>query len=625
MSYKAFAYPKGKYLNDSLLSPLYNAGFKEDPNDNSYSHGDIEYEALSNIFTGDNGKKIISQIYFGNWLRDFSQAICGATLKDKSFYLPDFKNKKEKCLKKTSLSLSQEGWVKIIGLMAIKEFTIEIQTPTKNGNPELSNLVEEYFTKFNSDYPNILIFRKEDNSISLTPQAINIVGIYRPEEHIDNPKFLKDESNLDAKFETPNKKEIRLYDGENKHLDDFQINSKGLKRYIQNSVEYAKKQIEYSLISNDEKIKYMHFGASLHVIEDYFAHSNFVEIALIKNLQIDTYPFVEEFIHKINNSKLSYNQLIKIEDLSELYNYSVISNSIDFNSVQNKFKKKEILDIKKLRCFLLSSAIPVTTGYFSKPDLFGSILPKLREFLFPINYKELDFLKNEKNYTFNDVVILNLLKEISDFEDEYSWYVENRNILATNINEAKRDVNKENREKFLRIDRTLNLLNSFRNSFNYLINIPFNKLLEISDNVIGDIQTIHTNFTSNPSHTQLAKDERDNPLNQLTGLLAVEAVKRVGQAYKDSKTPILDIYNIIESIFVHPCHSIDETWQDKIIVEWCSKQENTKFIEHIKYKTDINWIYHRIDDKIKSKIKDLECEINMLRSKLRYIKNEYNA
>ena len=77
MSFKEFAYPKNSYNKNVSASPSFNAGFANNSLENSYAHGDIEKEALKEVFT----ETEILQIYFGNWLRDFSQVICGASLK----------------------------------------------------------------------------------------------------------------------------------------------------------------------------------------------------------------------------------------------------------------------------------------------------------------------------------------------------------------------------------------------------------------------------------------------------------------------------------------------------------------------------------------------------------------
>ena len=65
----------------------------------------------------------------------------------------------------------------------------------------------------------------------------------------------------------------------------YRVSDTGLANHIYNSIEWAKGQLTLSAQLGETPEGRMHMGAALHVIEDYFAHSNFIEVAL--NSQID--------------------------------------------------------------------------------------------------------------------------------------------------------------------------------------------------------------------------------------------------------------------------------------------------------------------------------------------------
>lgn len=67
--------------------------------------------------------------------------------------------------------------------------------------------------------------------------------------------------------------------------DLYRVSDTGLANHIYNSIEWAKSQLTMAAQGGATPEGRMHLGAGLHVVEDYFAHSNFIEVAL--NGQID--------------------------------------------------------------------------------------------------------------------------------------------------------------------------------------------------------------------------------------------------------------------------------------------------------------------------------------------------
>ena len=212
----------------------------------NWRHGDIEDTLLNILMSHAAGGKRFSKldvkrVYFGNWLRDYSQAIDVGTVK----YI-------------SAEAIRLILWV--LGFMSFGYGTQEFEVTTER------------------------------------------LGCYRPEEHIDNPKDYAD--NLDA----------RQYDrrlrGPIDERRELSINPQtGLKSYIASegagittsaglirnlfgrSIElgrrYARSRNKADLY---EALRLL--GTGTHCLEDYTAHSNFTELALIELGERDVFPHV---------------------------------------------------------------------------------------------------------------------------------------------------------------------------------------------------------------------------------------------------------------------------------------------------------------------------------------------
>jgi len=212
----------------------------------NWRHGDIE-DALLRIAMARvaGGKKfdrlMVSRVYFGNWLRDYSQAIDVGTVK----------------------SVSAEA---IRLLLSVLGF---------------------------------LTFGYGSREFEVTADRL---GCYRPEEHIDNPKNYAD--NMDA---TQYDRRLRgLVDEYTELAIDPET---GMKNYIANNnvgIMTSSKLIHrlftkcielgrrYNSTRNDadlyEALRLM--GTGLHCLEDFLAHSNYTELALIEMGNHDVFPHV---------------------------------------------------------------------------------------------------------------------------------------------------------------------------------------------------------------------------------------------------------------------------------------------------------------------------------------------
>ncbi|KAL2891278.1 Heterokaryon incompatibility protein Het-C [Ceratocystis lukuohia] len=212
----------------------------------NWRHGDIEDAlAVLSMAKALNGKKFsklqISRVYFGNWLRDYSQAVDVGTVKN----------------------VSAEA---IRLLLSILGF---------------------------------LTFGYGSGEFEVTSDRL---GCYRPEEHIDNPKDYAD--NLDAR-----QYDRRLRGPVDEEVELAVDSQTGLKNYIANDQigittasghcrNLLNKCIEHGRAYRDGRNKADKYeslrllGTALHCLEDYFAHSNYIELALIEMGERDVFPHV---------------------------------------------------------------------------------------------------------------------------------------------------------------------------------------------------------------------------------------------------------------------------------------------------------------------------------------------
>ena len=107
-------------------------------------------------------------------------------------------------------------------------------------------------------------------------------GTYRWEEHIDNPRLYGraiDSSSCQALPVT------NLLTAPDSFPVLWQEDGQGLLNFILTSQNYVKQQLDAALRSGPSLLGYEHFGNAMHTVEDFFAHSNFVELALGENGQ----------------------------------------------------------------------------------------------------------------------------------------------------------------------------------------------------------------------------------------------------------------------------------------------------------------------------------------------------
>ncbi|KXG51916.1 Heterokaryon incompatibility Het-C [Penicillium griseofulvum] len=204
----------------------------------NWRHGDIE-DALLTLFMARvaGGKKFgkldVKRVYFGNWLRDYSQAVDVGTVKYVS-----------------AEAIRILLWV--LGFMSFGYGTGEFEVTTER------------------------------------------LGCYQPTEHIDNPLGYatgEDARDYDRRLRGPIDEEREL--SVDPRTEDVGIDTSAglIRRVLGRSIQMGRR---YGQSGNKEDLyeALRLLGTGLHCLEDYAAHSNYTELSLIEMGETEVFPHV---------------------------------------------------------------------------------------------------------------------------------------------------------------------------------------------------------------------------------------------------------------------------------------------------------------------------------------------
>jgi len=567
--FKTFNNNLKKYVNQQRQNQddnygnleFYKAGYIK--THGQYGHGDVEEKALRELFISiylkdeNNIQKVLDTIYLGNWLRDFSQAVDPMMVNPLSKGINTINATINTGLK--PISLSVDILTTIVRLAAAKEFIHKKEINKDeivNYNGHLITLKEEF--------------------IDITPETL---GPYRPEEHIDNPKGLgHDKNNKNRGDKTLYNKFVGYVDNANElHTIDkvygmkkyIRKNSKdSLKvekekfnttlEYIQSKLEAASKFNGLTIGNKDSAKSLIDFGAAMHTLEDYFAHTNFTEIALMKHVQPLVFPWVDS-----------------VPETGFVYNYDNFRNDKGYDKKYTIFNTPVESSVHRLATY-----IPIVTGTFGIVDTAASVLPILNEHFFSVEFEDWEKFKPRER-TFADVLIIEIAKNYDDANNKsgissYSYWVEKslqvRDYSGTYMDYIIPDFIETG------IHNALEYLKQFLNFAKYFtikaIANTLNDAQVLLDKDLKAMEVGKFNIGIDPSHTQIAKDDTKHPLHELSALLAVDAVKTVGKqmvkVWQNGGNNIESVHKLIDSIIMHPAKT---TWQDKIVTDWAKNNQ----------------------------------------------------
>lgn len=410
----------------------------------------------------------IEAVYFGNWLRDYSQLldpkIVRATNMPKDF--PDV--------------LSRDALTRIVDVLAVKRF------------------------RWRRNFPQHFI---------VTPEKL---GVYRPSEHIDNPK-VTDPNALDPTTRDPDFEPLVLAGSPSLEVDY----ETSMKRYIEHSVKFMQAELRVAMNENRNFPGMRAFGSALHVLEDFFAHSNFVELSLIKNGHSNVLPWTSPAPCK--------------------------------------------------------AGLPLVTGMFGATDALASVAGPLGEILFStedVTYKPI----KAGDRSPREQVLLILLEEHHNpgYLQTFTRYLTTRDEWVD--------------MPFVEfLQRSAHYLQGVSAVVGNGTGIIMKDMLTHFGENVDDWQTRygqdpHVNGSTDPTHSQLAKDHAEHPLHVLAGTLATQAVKEVARAMVDywNGDASADPVAVATSYFKHPQ---DSHWQDAQVTAWAD--DNPAELRRSQSKTEL--------------------------------------
>lgn len=211
----------------------------------NWRHGDIEDTLLTLLMTKFGSKKFskldVKRVYFGNWLRDYSQAVDVGTVKYVS-----------------AEAIRVLLW--ILGFMSFGYGTAEFEVTTDR------------------------------------------LGCYRPEEHIDNPKDYADNQDArqyDRRLRAPVDERRELTIDERNGLKNYIASedlgittSAGHVRNLLHRCIQLARQSKRNGNNADFYEALRLLGTATHCMEDYTAHSNYTELCLIEMGERNVFPHV---------------------------------------------------------------------------------------------------------------------------------------------------------------------------------------------------------------------------------------------------------------------------------------------------------------------------------------------
>ncbi|CAM3189381.1 HET-C-related protein [Pseudomonas plecoglossicida] len=415
----------------------------------SFAHESIE-DVLEGVgFSSDERKAI----YFGNWLRDYSQLIDPKIVRpvDAPKNFPS---------KFSRLSLTQ-----IVDMLALKQFHM-LQTT-------------------------------REQRLAYTVDTA-MVGVYRPSEHIDNPVSIEDSvdpQSIDAAFE------LKVVPGDAcLRLDS----ERSLYPYIDDAIRYMTEKL-LAAASEGRTAKGLRlFGEALHVLEDFFAHSNFVELSLRKVGHTSVLPWTVE------------------KDCKHRW--------------------------------------PLVTGKFGGSDIIASVAEPIARILFPtdgIVFKPTR--PGDRSDSENMLLILLDEHENPEWKNTLTSFLSARDKLVESPYYEALAAG-----SFL-ITLPMQAVTLIANRVLQSILKWAGDSVDDLQTLLGDDPNVDGSLF--PTHSQLAKDHDTHPLHGLAAMLASKAVEEVGRSMheywqgNESRDPASLALSFIR-------HAQDSDWQDPLVAAW---------------------------------------------------------
>jgi len=468
----------------------------------NWRHGDIT-DALLILSQARalNGKKFnkinVSRVYFGNWLRDYSQAIDVGTVK----------------------SVSAEAIRLLLCILGFMTFGY--------GSGEFEVTAER-------------------------------LGCYRPEDHIDNPKDYADNvdaRDYDQRLRGPIDEERELSIDPETGMKNYIANegarimtsAKHVKKLFSGTIELGRRYKDSQRKADKyEALRLM--GTGLHCLEDFFAHSNYCELALIELGERDVFPHVGRDTE------------IEIEGARGPV-YPIVTGTfggVDFlhsvtGEVSDKLTQNEIEELEGT----------LQQGAKSDTSMLRDLLDKIPDGIFGDKHQSdrVDELQN------NAATAQMENTSVSPRDpEEFTQYIQNVFKQVMPAIEFHDDIMKSisgAMERIPILPKIIEQLEEQLSVFIFSIIAPFivpliqqirNELKTGSDEIIASSENqqhivFNDDRSSDPTHSMLSKDHFSNILNEIAGRNAAAVVQWVVPQLMDAiDDESVDVERLLDDI-----------------------------------------------------------------------------
>ncbi|KAF9636187.1 Heterokaryon incompatibility Het-C [Lasiodiplodia theobromae] len=478
----------------------------------NWRHGDIEDTLLALLMgRAGNGKKFskmdVKRVYFGNWLRDYSQAVDVGALKMVS-----------------AEAIRLLLW--ILGFMTFGYGTGEFEVTKER------------------------------------------LGCYRPEEHIDNPKDYAD--NLDAReydqrLRGPVDESVELAIDERTGLKNYIANenagietSAGLVRQLfSRSIKLARRYNENGNKADlYEALRLL--GTGCHCLEDYSAHSNFTELALRELGERDVFP------HVGRNAK------VQIEGVDQEV-YPIVTGTfggVDFlhsvmGEVNDKATQSEIQE--------LEGTISNAQQNQEAKSMVKDLLSKLPDGMFGGKDEAGKVDELEANATAGQMENMEITPKEPEAFVEQAEQIRRQILPIMEFHDEIMQSISEAIDKLPILPDLIEEFQNQINIFVFSLIAPFilpllkqvkSELETGSSEVIqSSVEKQHIVFNdddcSDPTHSMLSKDHFSNVLNEPAGKIASQVLKwvvpQIVECWDDESVDVdRTLDRIINGVFHHP-------------------------------------------------------------------------
>ncbi|KAI0023793.1 Het-C-domain-containing protein [Xylariomycetidae sp. FL0641] len=476
----------------------------------NWRHGDIEDTLLQIMMArAVGGKKfnklMVSRTYFGNWLRDYSQAIDVGTVK----------------------SVSAEAIRLLLCVLGFMTFG------------------------FGSGEFEVTAYR---------------LGCYRPEDHIDNPKGYgegEDARQYDERLRGPIDEEVELAIDEESGLKNYIANERAeimtsalhVRRLFRKCIELARR---YKRDNNKDDLyeALRLLGTGLHCLEDFLAHSNYCELALIEMGERDVFPHVGsntmmeipgaqepvwpcvtgtfggvDFLHSVTgevSDKMTQNEIQELENnLQQNANNdtSIIADLLDkipAGVMGGDDKKQKMDDISSNAA---NAQMETTTISPREPEEFTRYIQQVYAQIMPAIELHDQIMKDISEAIENIPILPQIIEQL---EEQMSKWV--FTIMAPFVVPIIQQVKNE-------------------------LSTGSEEIIASSENEQHVV--FHDDDSSDPTHSMLSKDHFSNILNEIAGKTASKVVSwvvpQLMEAWDDDGVEIQPLLNrIIHGVMHHP-------------------------------------------------------------------------